>query len=348
MCRALGVILWLAVSLCFSAGCAHPPIHGFGPVGPQGCVVIPMTAVKYKDLAGPHFLFAEGEEFTAGAPFSLFGEDEESTWTGPWGKLERRPITSEEFEADLTQLYADAIARRPNSPTFRALCGLLQRRFTQWRRLVLLERIDFASGRNYRGYYGEFYDFILIVVTPDGVTGATSLMWDGKHWFDSTSSACPQPLADNKEKIERCLSELARAREVLPQTLMWERVPSRPFLILHDIRVAEDGKPPMRHWASVVRESRVPEGRVPFRQDVDYGQAKWIPENFHHAVPYEFEERFHLAVDMYETLFARIWEAAVGPDGLDVETLDSRPETAEAERFMSDLKKAFPDAQVDP
>ncbi len=344
MCRALGLILWLAVSLCIAAGCAHPPLHGFEPVGPQGSAVIPITAVKYKDLAGPYFLFTEGEEFSAGSR-SLFGEGEESTSAGPWGKIERRPVASEEFEADLTRMYADAIAKRPDSPTFRALCGLLQRRFTQWKRLVLLERLHTASGRV---GYGDFYDFILIVVTADGVTGATSLIWDGgKSWPGaSVSSPCPQPLAGNVEKIERCLSELARARKVLPQSLMWPALfPGTPLLILHDIRVDEDGKPPMLHWASVIKGSGVPMGRVPFGQEVDYGQAKWIRENCHNAVPWEFKDRFQLAVDMYETLFSRIWEAALGTEGLDVETTSRHPSTLQALEFRRKREEAFPESR---
>jgi len=144
-------------------------------------------------------------------------------------KAASQTVTDERMTRDLESIVEEAIRGRPGSPAFRSLCAILNRHFGKWERLIIIERIGFVD-------YG--YGYVAVAVTCEGIQAVTNLEPDGHNCWVETPR--PRARALPPGRMRQCLTEMDKARRLLPERLMWFENVDWPLYILHDVRAGGD------------------------------------------------------------------------------------------------------------
>lgn len=256
--------LVLACCLALSpaaVGCGSAGLAAYAPTGPQGSTPIPITQRLYAVVLDPN-------------------THEDAEYASRW--------------------YWESVLQRPDLPAFRAVCGLLNGHFTQWSRLILIERI---------AYYRDpmTYDFLLLAVTPGGPAGVTNLRWTGRRWEAGVALV---PLPIERPMLEAALRDLDSARREMPRALICHLAHDHPFFVLHDI-TRDKGA-----WVCAIqgRDLDRPTTTHGPGETLDYEEAGRGLRDLGDldVVPAAQRQRFNLASDRYAALMARLWGAALG------------------------------------
>jgi len=138
------------------------------------------------------------------------------------------PEDTERALIDVSDVIDEHMRLRPTNPGFRSLCALLNTYYGEWKRLIILERLEFADNA---------YGFFVIAETPRGPRAVTNLVQD-EHlvWNAATSLREIQVAAQPFEDIR---AELDKAKSILPQCLLGYDNIDWPLYVLHDIK--DDG-----------------------------------------------------------------------------------------------------------
>jgi len=209
---------------------------------------------------------------------------------------------------DRVAAYSYVVVKHRSETTgFRSLCALLNRYFGQWRRLVIIERVDIVSDET---------GFIVAAVTRNGLVGVTNLRPVGPGFTSWEEVPCPRPFRLDRVKFESCLAELDKAEKDLVRDLFWFPNVDWPLYLLHDVK--SDGpylSVAVCGWANVDDADRA----ELLKAAPDYAGAVALARKTKpwQAVAPDSKpgKRLRQAGATYASLIARVWESTLGsPD----------------------------------
>jgi len=289
------------VWLLSSSGCESTSLHCYEALGPSLDTHWGFITTELEPLC---LLKPTAAEPQAGV-MTPAAEEGMRPHKGP-----RRPGRNTRADAPRFPTVGDSIENmltpaqycRPANPTFRSLCGILNRQFGKWSRLVVIERMS---------YHAQDYDFIAIAITNNDVVGVTSMRWCGGEWGVWEHNRELVRLRVNREKLRASLEDLDKARATLPQMFIWHPEVDQPLFALYDAKNApwEGGT-----WSIAVHAwaYTMPTTEHPFSERLDLAPAAALMREFGSTggVPATREKDFDAATDVYLTLMNRVWEAA--------------------------------------
>ncbi|KKM07075.1 hypothetical protein LCGC14_1737570 [marine sediment metagenome] len=157
-----------------------------------------------------------------------------SGWPGGWSfdrayfddrKLSWEKATDFQVLRQFWLMYREAMYRRPEHPSFRSVCALVNRSFGDWTEMVIVEFLN--EHRNPEKLQDE-YGFIILAKTPRGPIGFTN--YDRDKWqYDFKI----RPLSLDPAKVASVFPYMRTAAGKLPGAAVMQMDDQGPMAILH-------------------------------------------------------------------------------------------------------------------
>ena len=277
----LGVAFAVSILAC---GCGEVDFRAYEPIGPGDQFLLTSFGMRHH-------------------PYFVVDPDDQ-------------PLTS----LNLVAMYNREIQCRSATEGFRMLCALVNRYFGDWKRLVIIERLQ-RGGQVDTG-------FIAVAITPDGLRGVTNFGPEGPGGLAWRTTRRLRAFRVDRTKFEACLAELDEAHQrTLYSPFLWYGWRDWPVYFLHyikyEVKAKYEGRwPSMEDFTCAFTGwALLPEDRLAILQSAprDYAKAQGVFNKY--RVWHAYDEGSEAAKELreagatYASLLSLVWESTLGqPD----------------------------------
>lgn len=255
---------------------------------------------------------------TAYQPLTLTEKDDLDMtllYVDSWCTLSDKPADSRNPDEVSNPWIGFAMADRVRDPWFRSMCGIINRYFGDWDRLILLEQV--SSNIEHRGQFN--YGFVVLAISRGEVLAVTNAP-PANYGFDNSVQL--KRIVPDHGKLQGFLKVLDTKRSSLPSAVVADySCIDTPIIVLHDFCRGQEpwsfclythrsgnlfggmlGSGPAHKTVDVSKFLAAPMSDDPMRQF-----SKW------RSVRLTDKDTFAGVEQAYLDLMTLMWEATMGP-----------------------------------